>query len=113
MTVSSCAHNEVPKEHLAGLWEFPGGKIEPEETARDALEPAIAAELGCVVEVGNEVTTTSHVCDFGVVTLTTFLVPAGRGNPGPGRAPGHQVVGARGQGPLAWAPVDIPAVELI
>ncbi len=50
-----------PHGTLAGLWEFPGGKIEPDETARDALEREIAEELGCDVEVGNEVTTT-HTC---------------------------------------------------
>lgn len=32
-------------------WEFPGGKIEPGESAREAIVREISEELGCAVEV--------------------------------------------------------------
>ena len=102
-----------PHGTLAGLWEFPGGKIEPDETARDALERETAEELGCVVEVGNEVTTTSHVYDFGVVTLTTFWCRLVEGTPDPAEHAAIKWLAPAEMDTLAWAPADSPAVTVI
>jgi mutator protein MutT len=46
--------------HLAGMWEFPGGKIDPDETHDDALRREIREELDTDVEVGELVLTTTH-----------------------------------------------------
>jgi mutator protein MutT len=47
--------------HLEGLWEFPGGKIDGEETHADALRREIREELDADVEVGDLVLATTHV----------------------------------------------------
>jgi len=49
-----------PGVHLAGMWEFPGGKIDPEESHSMALKRELREELGVDVDVGDLVHETTH-----------------------------------------------------
>ena len=59
--------------HMAGKWEFPGGKIEPGETAETCIRREIREELGMEIAVGPVLTVMEH--DYGVkyVRVTFFL----------------------------------------
>ena len=47
--------------HLAGHWEFPGGKVHDSETHAEALRREIVEELDVVARVGELVHTVIHV----------------------------------------------------
>lgn len=46
--------------HLAGYWEFPGGKCEPGEAHDACLDRELREELGVGARVGREMLTTEH-----------------------------------------------------
>ena len=107
-----CARRGEGKS-LAGYWEFPGGKIELHESARQALHREIEEELLCEIEIGSEVCTASYDYDFGTVVLTTFICHSLNGTP---RLTEHQEI--RWLNPqtipnLEWAPADRDAVQRI
>lgn len=59
-----------------GLWEFPGGKIGPGESAADALSRELAEELGIEVEACSSFMNLRHEYDDRTVTIEFFIVHA-------------------------------------
>ena len=59
--------------HMAGKWEFPGGKIEPGETAEVCIRREIREELGMEIAVGPVLTVMEHDYDIKYVRVTFFL----------------------------------------
>jgi 8-oxo-dGTP diphosphatase len=61
-----------PGVPLAGLWEFPGGKVAANETPRDAAVRECREETGLEVRAGGEYPPAEHRYEHGAVRLFFF-----------------------------------------
>ena len=68
---------------LGGLWEFPGGKIEPGESFEECVVREIQEELGIEIAVRDRLITIDHAYTHFKVTLNVFNCTHLSGEPQP------------------------------
>jgi len=103
-----------PQQRQAGLWELPGGKVEPGESDGRALERELAEELGIRVEVGRMLAENVHHYP----DLTIRLVALAATLPPDQQPQAREHDALRWLGPeavhsLDWAPADIPLLDAV
>jgi 8-oxo-dGTP diphosphatase len=68
-------------KHLAGFWEFPGGKLDPGEAPPDGLARELYEELGIRIVTAEPLLALPWRYDSGQLLLDTWLVLAWQGMP--------------------------------
>ena len=70
-----------PGKHMAGRWEFPGGKVAEGETLSDALARELNEELGITVSASQPLLDLTHDYPDRRVELHLWLVQGYTGEP--------------------------------
>ena len=98
-------------KHLAGYWEFPGGKLEKDESPEHCLARELKEEFDVETSVGAFFEENVHDYDGKIVRLLSYHVEHIQGE---FKLIDHDKIdwlSPEGLGTLDWAPADIPLVE--
>ena len=88
-------------KHQGGLWEFPGGKVEPTESVEAALKRELKEEIGIEVLQCEPLVRIEHDYSDKSVVLDVWIVSSFSG----------EAVGLEGQ-PIEWInPADMDAFQ--
>jgi len=99
---------------LGGYWEFPGGKIDVNESKEQAIEREIREEMNIGIHAESYLATSSHEYDFGIVHLHGMICHLCEGEEKPTESTDHDAIDWLDRGELFeidLAPADIPLVE--
>jgi 8-oxo-dGTP diphosphatase len=96
--------------HLAGLWEFPGGKIEPGEGREECRKRELVEEMGVQIEVGRPLTPATHDYAAFTVTLYPYVCSIASGEITLHEHSAISWLPAARMHELDWADADIPII---
>ena len=98
---------------LPGMWEFPGGKVEANETEQEALIREIKEELSVTINILDYINEASYDYDFGTVQLKVYTAEIISGQIALEEHSDGKWVTADELKNIDWAPVDIPAAKAL
>jgi 8-oxo-dGTP diphosphatase len=105
------ASRRTAPAHQAGLWEFPGGKVEDGESDEQALVRELREELGVTAAVGARVGP-ELVLGPGAV-MRVYLAELVEGEPELHEHDAHAWLGADELRSVPWIPADAPALDAL
>ena len=100
-----------PEMSIPNHWEFPGGKVEANESLGEAIVREIQEELDCTIEFKEAFNDNTHEYEKFIVNLITLKCKLVAGTP---IATEHsKLIWMKRENlqSLNWAPADVPAVE--
>lgn len=100
-------------KHLAGRWEFPGGKVDPGETPEAALVRELREELGVEVSVGHPLDPVRWSDDRVEIRLLPFPCTIIAGRLQPIEHEELRWCAPEDFASLLWAGADLPVLDQI
>ena len=100
------ASRRTDPPRLAGLWEFPGGKVEPGESDQQALLRELREELGIEASVGSRIGPDLPIGDAAVLRVYVCRIVAGE--PALIDHDEHRWLTAEELDDVPWIDVDLP-----
>jgi 8-oxo-dGTP diphosphatase len=97
--------------HLGGKWEFPGGKLEPDESPDECLVREFQEELGIQIRVGQILDVIFHRYPERTVLLLFYACELIDGEPRPLGCEELAWVDKKELSTLDWVPADWPFVR--
>jgi 8-oxo-dGTP diphosphatase len=103
------ASRRTAPPHLAGFWEFPGGKVEDGESDVEALARELVEELGVTATIGARLGGDLLIGETAV--LRVYLCTGVLGEPQLVDHDAHRWLSVDELDDVPWIPVDAPLVE--
>lgn len=95
----------------AGLWEFPGGKLDAEESPQEGLQRELREELGIEVHVGEVFDVVYYRYDWGAVLLLAYHCQRLSGEIRNLEVAEHRWVAPADLGAYPILPADMPLIQ--
>lgn len=98
-------------KHLAGKWEFPGGKMEHGESEINSLKRELKEELNIEIEVFKRFLSTKHVYEKTAINLISYLARIASGKIQLNEHKNYKFVNKNDLYKYDFSPADLPIIE--
>ncbi len=98
---------------LAGLWEFPGGKLEAGESAEQAAQRECLEETGLPIQIQSQLAEIHHTYAHGQLTLTFFAATVAEESRNQAPRPPFQWIDRSELQKLEFPPANVPILAML
>ncbi len=98
---------------FAGKWEFPGGKVEKEESEKEALNRELLEELGMKVIIGEKIGSNKHQYETFSIVLIAFKCQFVSANYAMTDHDDYKWVESKSLHEFDFTDADLPLIDLI